>query len=84
MVSKLFREKLKAASAPFSREMLDVMDDGSAVAWLERNSDDPWLFHCSRDLTGNPKFIDQRVPSVERDPDMWFNDTEVTLLCAFS
>jgi len=78
MVSEYFREKLQAASAPFSRELLEVMDDGHAVAWLERNSEDPWLFHCCRDLNGHPKFLGPREPPVERDPDMWFDDTEVT------
>ena len=50
MVSQFFREMLKAASAPFSSKELDAMDNGDAVAWLERNSDDPWLLHGFRDL----------------------------------
>ena len=57
MVSQHFREMLQAASATFADEELDAMDDSAAVWWLERNSDDPWLFHMSHDLLGNPKFL---------------------------
>lgn len=80
MVSQHFREMLKTASAPFSSEELDAMNDGEAVAWLERNSDDPWIFHCAHDLNGHPKFIGQLEPSYEANPDKWFDDTEVTYL----
>jgi hypothetical protein len=78
MVTQHFREKLQEACAPFTEEALEAMDDGQAVAWLERYSEDPWLFHCMRDLRGCPKFIGPRDPSVESDPYAWFNDAEVT------
>jgi hypothetical protein len=78
MVSEHFREKLQAASASFTAEALNMLDDDQAVAWLERNSDDPWLFHPGRDLKGNPKFIGPREIHVESDPDIWFRDAEET------
>lgn len=78
MVSQHFREMLQAASAPFAEEALDAMDDGEAVSWLERNSDDPWLFHMGGDLDGKPKFLSPREPPAESDPYAWFDDAEVT------
>ena len=78
MLSQHFREKLQGACAPFAEEALDAMDDWEAIAWLERNSDDPWLLHGSHDGHGRPKFIGRREPSVERDPYAWFGDAEVT------
>ncbi len=78
MVAQHFREKLKDASAPFTDEVLDAMSDTDACDWLERNSDDPLLFHGCHDLTGKPKFLSRLDPPAISDHQMWFRDTETT------
>ena len=80
MVSEPFREKLEAASAPFDDKQLRSMPDWQACKWLERNSDDPWLFHGLRNRDGQPRFMVPRKQSAESDALTWFHDTEKTYI----
>ena len=78
MVSKPLRKMLIAASAPFDDNALDAMDDGQAYEWLDRNSDDPLIFHGCHDQEGRPIFIGPSQNHEESDPFTWFHDAEVT------
>lgn len=84
MVGDHFRKKLRDSAAPFDDAYLDSVDDNFAVAWLERNSDDPWLFHMMRDRkTGKPVFTEKAKQGAypkEELPGIWFNDAEETYL----